>query len=87
MGFLFRLRAAASPSAKGERKENEHGRSRVTQTVEKSGEMFFRYYEMDHRYDRLQNQRTVDLEDVLAIFALRLVIKRRREMFLWFEKQ
>ena len=28
-----------------------------------------------------------NLEDVWAIFALRLVIKRRREMFLWFEKQ
>jgi small-conductance mechanosensitive channel len=28
-----------------------------------------------------------NVEDIWAIFALRLIMKRRREMFLWFEKQ
>ena len=28
-----------------------------------------------------------NVEDIWAIFALRLIIKRRREIFLWFEKQ
>ena len=81
--------AAASPSAtKGERKEPTNTavrelRKQSKKAVKCSLDMAKSTIDT---IDRKINE-PWNLEDVWAIFALRLVIKRRREMFLWFEKQ
>ena len=42
---------------------------------------------MDYRYDRLQNQRTVELGRCMGDIRLEVDYKTKTEMFLWFEKQ
>ena len=80
--------AAASPSAKGERKEPTNTAVRELRKQSKKAvkcSLDVAKSTID-AIDRKINE-PWNLEDVWAIFALRLVIKRRREMFLWFEKQ
>ena len=80
--------AAASPSAKGERKEPTNTAVRELRKQSKKAvkcSLDLAKSTID-TIDRKINE-PWNLEDVWAIFALRLVIKRRREMFLWFEKQ
>lgn len=80
--------AAASPSAKGERKEPTNTAVRELRKQSKKAvkcSLDVAKSTID-TIDRKINE-PWNLEDVWAIFALRLVIKRRREMFLWFEKQ
>ena len=80
--------AAASPSAKGERKEPTNTAVRELRKQSKKAvkcSLGMAKWTID-TIDRKINE-PWNLEDVWAIFALRLVIKRRREMFLWFEKQ
>ena len=80
--------AAASPSATGERKEPTNTAVRELRKQSKKAvkcSLDVAKSTID-TIDRKINE-PWNLEDVWAIFALRLVIKRRREMFLWFEKQ